>query len=172
MNTHRSLIVGSIASLLALSVAVPVVAEPEIHEVEGRFSITSEAGGAVWAFQPGGVVVLTGPGEILSSGVWSAGPEDRDFDAIIEYEVAGQELAVQGQVSTDGQAVAVYVAATEALRPDDADPWPEDSRLIGERLGMVPEATAAPESADCDRPDWVDGEVVWDRCALEPVTQG
>jgi hypothetical protein len=172
MNAPRSLRAVVTAGMLALSLAVPVLADEEAHEVEGRFSMTSEAGGAVWAFRPGGVVMLTGPGDIVSSGTWSAGPETRDFDAVIEYEIAGQELAVQGQVSPDAQGIAVYVAASEATKPDDADPWPEDSRLIGERLGMEPEATTMPELVDCERPDRVDGEVDWDRCAIEPAAEG
>jgi hypothetical protein len=136
------------------------------HAVVGRFSITSEAGGAVWAFQPGGLLVLTGPGEISSRGTWSAAPGERDFDASVDYDIAGQSLVIQGQVAPDGAAIAVHVRASAASKPGDAEPWPSESRLLGERFGMTAEATPAPSQrpVDCSRPRWVDGEVDWDRC--------
>lgn len=166
MKLHLSprSVIGAVA--LALSVSVPAVAEEGSHDVEGRFSVVSEAGGAIWAFQPGGLLVLTGPGEIMSQGTWSPGSLDldRDFDAAIDYDVAGQQLTVLGQVSPDGQAIAVYVQASDPARPDDADPWPAESRLVGERFGMVALASPEPGLIVCERPDWVDGEVDWDRC--------
>lgn len=138
----------------------------EEHEVVGRFSITSEAGGAVWAFQPSGLLVITGPGDIISEGSWAPASGEREFDAAVDYEIAGQMLTVHGQVAPDEVGIAVYVQATEPQRPGDAEPWPAESRLVGERMAMMPEVTASPSPspADCMRPVWVDGEVDWDRC--------
>ncbi len=136
------------------------------HPVVGRFSITSEAGGAVWAFQPGGALIVIGPGEIVSEGTWTAGSGAGDFDATVDMTVSGQILDVLGQVSPDGGSVAVYVTATQPERPDDWTPWPSESRLTGQRSGMItdPEASPTPLPVDCLRPEWVEGMVDWDRC--------
>lgn len=171
MDAHwgRSLRSG-LGLLLSLLLGVAAVASAtdagSDHAVVGRFSLTSEAGGAVWSFQPSGLLVVTGPGDISSEGTWSPGPAERDFDASIDYDIAAQVLSVQGQVAPDGQAIAVFVEATVAGKPDDADPWPAESRLRGERLGMAAESTPLPSvaPADCLRPRWVAGEVDWDRC--------
>jgi hypothetical protein len=138
----------------------------EDHAVVGRFSLTSDAGGAVWAFQPSGALIVTGPGEIISTGSWSPGPAEREFDAQVDVTVTGQQLVVLGQVSPDGTALAVHVAASEAERPDDWTPWPPASRLLGERLRLTPdpEPSPTPPPSDCARPEWVDGLVDWDRC--------
>jgi hypothetical protein len=141
------------------------------HPVVGRWSITSDAGGAVWAFQPSGTLVVTGPGDILSEGTWTpaAGPDA--FDATVAVEITGQQLEAIGQVDPGGTAIALYVTATEATRPDDWLPWPAESRLVGERFGMMVEETPQPSEPplDCMRPQWVDGQVDWDRCDEAPA---
>lgn len=136
------------------------------HPVVGRYAITSEAGGAVWAFQAGGALILLGPGDIVSEGSWTPAAGEREFDASVDVTVSGQRLEVLGELSPDGSAVAVYVAASEPQRPEDWTPWPAESRLTGERVGMTPEPapSATPRPADCARPDWIGGAVDWDRC--------
>ena len=176
MTTGRSAIssIGA-AVLLLIAVVVSSVATvaTEDHAVVGRFSIISDAGGAVWAFQPSGALIVTGPGEILSKGTWSPADGEREFDAQVDVTVSGQALNVLGQVSPDGVAVAVYVSATDPERPDDWTPWPADSRLLGERLGMTidPTPSPTPEPLDCARPEWVDGAVDWDRCDDAALTE-
>ena len=157
------------ATLLLTAVVVSSVAQDatEDHPVVGRWSITSdEVGGAVWAFQPSGSLIISGPGEIMSEGSWSpaAGPDE--LDASVETEVTGQQLEILAQVAPDGMALALYATATEAERPDDWHPWPAESRLVGERFGMMVEETPEPTEApvECLRPQWVEGEVDWDRC--------
>ncbi len=152
--------------LLGLAVAGLAADTTDDDAVVGRFGITSVVGGAVWAFQPGGLLVVTGPGEISSGGSWSPASGEREFDASIDYDIAGQALTVQGQLAPDGMAIAIYVRATDPLKPDDAEPWPTESRLVGERVGMVSDATPIPSEppTDCSRPAWVDGGVDWDRC--------
>lgn len=165
----------AVGALLASVQAVgSAAAASDDHAVVGRFSISSEAGGAVWAFQPSGLLVLTGPGDIMSEGSWVAAVGADEFDASIGYAIAGQELQVQGAVSPDGSQVAVYVRATEPTRPDDAEPWPIESRLTGERVGMTPEASPSPSPLppDCTRPQWLDGDVDWDRCDVTHVEDG
>jgi hypothetical protein len=139
----------------------------------GRFAITSAAGGAAWAFQPSGALVVIGPGEIISEGTWSAAGGEREFDARLEVTVSGQSLAVLGEVSEAGDAVAMYVTASEPTRPEDWTPWPAESRLVGERLGMIaqPDGSPTPPPLDCARPEWVADVVDWDRCDAASVTE-
>lgn len=158
-------------SLLAVSLTAGSGADAEDeHEVVGRFTIESEAGGAVWAFLPGGLLMVMGPGDISSEGTWMPSVDERDFDASLDVTVSGQVLDVLGQVSPTGDKIAIHVVATEPTRPDDADPWPVESRLIGERFGMVvePSPSPLPLPEDCARPEWVDGAVDWDRCRVTP----
>ncbi|MEA2025183.1 MAG: hypothetical protein U9O18_00685 [Chloroflexota bacterium] len=176
MTTGRSAISSiGVAVLLLIAVVVSSVATAatEDHAVVGRFSITSDVGGAVWAFQPSGALIVTGPGEILSEGTWSTADGEREFDAQVGVTVTGQALDVLGQVSPDGATVAVYVTATEPERPDDWTPWPAESRLLGERFGMTtdPAPSPTPEPLDCARPEWVDGAVDWDRCDDVALTE-
>jgi hypothetical protein len=159
--------VALVASGLLLStvVATSLAADPE-PLVIGRWVVEAEPGGAVWAFQPEGGLVITGPGELLSEGTWSPAIEEGAFDATVQVAASGQVLEVLGQASDDGSAVALYVAATEASKPDDWTPWPAESRLVGHPLGMSP--SASPEAStpplDCLRPAWIGEQVDWDRC--------
>lgn len=159
--------------LLVTVVATMGLTAASDHPVVGRFAITSESGGAVWAFQPGGTLVVTGPGEILSEGTWVPAGGDREFDATVEMTVTGQTLEVMGQVSQDGAAAAVHVLASEPTRPDDWTPWPAVSRLVGERLRMVtePGSSPVPTPLDCARPEWVEDAVDWDRCDATLLTE-
>jgi hypothetical protein len=158
------------ALLLAAVVATAGASTAVDHPVVGRFAIVSEAGGAVWAFQPSGALVVLGPGDIISEGTWSAAGDERDFDASVEVTASGQTLEVLGQVRDDGAAVAVHVIATEPARPDDWTPWPMASRLVGERVGMssAPESSPTPPPLDCVRPAWDGDAVDWDRCDATP----
>ncbi len=162
-----------LAAVVVSSLATVTTVATEDHAVVGRFSIISDAGGAVWAFQPSGVLIVTGPGEILSEGTWSPADGEREFDAQVDVTVSGQALDVLGQVSPDGTAVAVYVTATEPERPDDWTPWPAESQLLGERFGMTTDPTPSPtpKPLDCARPAWTDGVVDWDRCDDAAVTE-
>jgi hypothetical protein len=158
---------GVIVLLLTMVVATSVAQDAgEEHPVVGRWSITSDAGGAIWAFQPSGALVVVGPGEIMSEGRWTAAPGSGELDATVEVEVTRQQLQALAQVSADGSRIALYVTATEAGRPDDWRPWPPESRLVGERFGMMVEETPEPTGTplECLRPLWVDDEVDWDRC--------
>ena len=170
----RTVSASLVAALLLLSaVAITGLASEatEDHPVVGRWSITSDSGGAVWAFQPSGALVVTGPGEIMSEGSWTAASAPDELDAAIDVQVTGQLLQALAQVSPDGTGIALYVTATEATRPDDWRPWPAESRLVGERFGMMAEETPEPTDSplECLRPLWVDGEVDWDRCDEEPA---
>jgi len=140
------------------------------HDVVGRFSIESEAGGAIWAFQPSGALIVTGPGDQIEQGAWSAsGTSDAMFDASVDYQVTGQELTVLGEVSPDGAQIALFVSATPPNDEDNALPWPTEARLTGQRFGLVAEPTPEPplDPIECLRPSWrEDGSVDWDRCGL------
>ena len=95
-RSPRPILASAAAAALFLVAAVfsGIAADaPEDHAVVGRWSITSEAGGGVWAFQPGGVVFVTGPGGISSEGTWSAAAGDGEFDASVDFEGTGQQLA-------------------------------------------------------------------------------
>lgn len=144
----------------------------EEHPVVGRWNITSDVGGAVWAFQPSGALLVTGPGEIMSEGSWTAAAAPGELDATIDVEVTGQLLYALAQVAPDGSALALYVTATEATRPDDWHPWPAESRLVGQPFGMMVEETPEPTQTpvECLRPQWIENEVDWDRCDAEPAT--
>jgi hypothetical protein len=168
-KSHRTFIAAVAAALMVVSVSTAAALaseDAEEHEVLGRFSLESEAGGAVWAFQPGGLLVITGPGDISSEGAWSPASGARAFDARVDYDIAGQDLSVVGQVSPDADRIAVYVLATDAIKPEDADPWPSESRLVGERFGMISEATPEPTAmpVDCTRPQWIGADIDWDGC--------
>jgi hypothetical protein len=112
------------------------------------------------------MLVLTGPGEISSEGTWQVAEGDGAFDADVDVLVSGQELSVLGQVSSDGTEIALYIIATDAAKPEDWTPWPAESRLLGQPFGMMTEETPEPTESplDCLRPEWVGGEVDWDRC--------
>jgi hypothetical protein len=174
ISRGRTSVVFIAISMLLISVvlvaAVAATADQE-HPVVGRWSITSDAGGAVWAFQPSGVLVISGPGEIMSEGTWTAASAEDELDARVDVLVTGQQLTVMAQVSPDATAIALYATATEATRPDDWRPWPTESRLVGERFGMMVEGTPEPTMppVECLRPQWVDGAVDWDRCDDEPT---
>lgn len=168
--SHRSsgrVALGFIATVsLVLSVALAAVAVPAQHPVVGRWLVEAEPGGAVWAFQPSGVLAASGPGDIQSEGIWQAVDDKGAFDAVLEVAITGQTLQVLGQVADDGTGVALYVTATEATAPDDWTPWPAESRLLGTPFGMTTEDTPQPTAPplDCLRPQWVDDVVDWDRC--------
>ncbi len=153
------------ALLLSAVVATSLAADPE-PLVIGRWVVEAEPGGAVWAFQPEGSLVITGPGELLSEGSWSAAPDEGAFDATVQVDASGQVLEVLGQVSDDGAAVALYIVATEASKPDDWTPWPAESRVVGHPFGMSPSASpvATTPPVDCLRPRWIGDQVDWDRC--------
>jgi hypothetical protein len=168
-STGRSLVASLAASMLLLSaVAISGVAQDgdEVHPAVGRWTVESEVGGSVWAFQPSGALISTGPGDILSEGTWSPAAGTDELDATLDVQASGQQLDILAQVAPDGHAIALYITATEATRPDDWYPWPAESRLVGQRFGMMVEETPEPSQppVDCLRPQWVDGEVDWDRC--------
>lgn len=158
------------AILLLAAVVVSGLAQNGEHPVVGRWTVTSDAGGAVWAFLPSGKLVVTGPGEISAEGRWlpAGGPDD--LDASVDVTITGQQLEVLGQVAADGTGLALYITATEATRPDDWQPWPATSRLVGQPFGMMVEETPEPTEApiECLRPQWLDGVVDWDRCDEAP----
>jgi hypothetical protein len=135
--------------------------------VVGRFSVVSAAGGAVWAFQPGGGLFVVGPGDLTAEGGWTPEGEHGQFDADLYVAITGQELTILGAVAPDGEQVALYVAASEATAPLDGTPWPSVSRLVGERVGMEPTETPNPTPVpdDCLRPTWTAADTVeWERC--------
>lgn len=161
----------AISLLLALSLAGAALAGPAEHPVVGRWVVEAEPGGAVWAFQPSGKLVASGPGDVQSEGTWEMIDEDGAFDASLDVVVTGQTLQVLGQVADDGTAVALYILASEASLPEDWTPWPAESRLVGRLFGMMTEETPEPTEPplDCLRPTWVDGVIDWDRCDEGPT---
>ena len=166
----RSMIIatGAAAILAVLMMAGGLAAEPGDEPVSAdRFSVISEVGGAVWAFLPGGELVVIGPGDLIARGTWRDGPEVGDLDATLTVETSGQDLTILGALSPDGQRIALYVAASEAPSPEGWAPWPVQSRLVGDRVDLVPAAEPSPEptAIDCLRPAWGPEAVVdWDRC--------
>jgi hypothetical protein len=168
--------VSIVAAMLLLAALVAGTAASEAdsaHPVEGRFSAASDAGGAVWAFQAGGSLIVVGPGEIVSEGSWRAAEGEREFDAELDVTITGQQLVVLGEAAPDGSSIAMYVTASEATDPTAWTPWPAESRLVGERFGMAPDETPAPSLSpqDCARPVWIDGAVDWDRCDAVLLTE-
>lgn len=154
------------AVLLLAAVFITGLAQSEDHPVVGRWTVESDVGGAVWAFQPSGKLVVTGPGEISANGNWTAAGSDGELDASVDARITGQQLTVLAQVAPDGTALALYVTASEATSPEDWQPWPPASRLIGQPFGMMVEQTPEPTATplECLRPQWVEGAVDWDRC--------
>ena len=154
--------------LLLAGVAVGQGSEPAgVSPVVGRFAVDSAVGGAVWAFQPGGRLIVVGPGDLITRGTWTEGPETGELDARLTIADSGQGLTILGAISPDGQEVALYVAATDAVTPDGWTPWPPVSRLLGERLVPLADAIASPTPMplDCLRPSWAsEAAVDWDRC--------
>jgi hypothetical protein len=172
MRVHRWGIAAGVAMLviLALSTVSPAADSTDDPSLLGRFSVVSDAGGAVWSFQPGGEIMVVGPGDLLAVGTWAPGPESGEFDAELDVVVTGQVLVVLGAVSPDGRQIALYVAASEATSPLDGIPWPAVSRLVGDRVGLVADPTPSPTPppADCLRPAWGAAESVdWDRCSVK-----
>ncbi|MFV2062057.1 MAG: hypothetical protein ACC726_00925 [Chloroflexota bacterium] len=174
--SKSAVIVGLVVSVALMASAWVIVAaesDPQ-HDVVGRFSIESEAGGAVWAFQPSGKLILTGPGEQIAEGAWSSSAaSSRKFDATLDVAVTGQELTVLGEVSPQGAGIALFIAATPPNDEDNALPWPSESRLTGQRFGFSSEATPVPslDATECLRPSWAtDGTVDWDPCGLSEGT--
>lgn len=162
----RAPLVAAVSLLLALSSAGTALAGPADHPVVGRWLVEAEPGGAIWAFQPSGELMASGPGDIQSQGTWEMVDEEGAFDASLDVAVTGQTLQVLGQVAEDGSAVAMYIIASEASLPDDWTPWPAESRLLGAPFGMMTEETPEPSEPplDCLRPVWAEGVLDWDRC--------
>ena len=168
-----------VAAMVAL-VSSTVVAQEDgaDHPVVGRYSIESEAGGAVWAFRASGKLIVTGPGDLIARGAWvPALGGEHEFDATVDIVVTGQQLAVLGEASPDAQQVAMLIRATEPADTESGVPWLAESRVIGARLGLVAEPAPSPTPGllDCERPQWLaEGTVDWDRCdsissPLEPA---
>ena len=159
------------AVLLLAAVFASGLAQGADHPVVGRWTVESDVGGAVWAFQPSGKLVVTGPGEISAEGSWSPAGSDGELDASVDARITGQQLAVLAQVAPEGTALALYVTATAATSPEDWQPWPPASRLVGQPFGMMVEQTPEPTATpvECLRPQWVDGEIDWDRCDEDPA---
>ena len=171
LQGHRWGIAASVAMLvvLALSTVSPAADSTADPSPLGRFSVVSDAGGAVWSFQLGGGLMVVGPGDLLAGGTWALGSGPGEFDAELDVAITGQVLSILGAVSPDGGQVALYVAASEATSPLDGIPWPPVSRLVGDRVGLVADATPGPTPppADCLRPVWGAAESLdWDRCSL------
>jgi hypothetical protein len=145
------------------------------HPAVGRFSIVSEVGGAVWAFQPDGRLIVMGPGDLVARGTWQAGPDRADLDARLDVSVTGQKLHILGAVSPDAARVALYVEAVEPHDTEAGVPWPSISRLVGERVALAPDVAPSAGSwqQDCRRPAWLEGDAIsWDRCAGDDTGSG
>ena len=171
MRAHTWGIAASVAMLVALSLATrsPAADSTEDSSLPGRFSVVADAGGAVWSFQPGGGLMVVGPGDLLAAGTWTPGSGPGEFDAELDVAITGQVLSILGAVSPDGEQVALYVAASAATSPLDGIHWPPVSRLVGDRVGLVADPTPGPTPApaDCLRTAWSAAESVdWDRCSV------
>jgi hypothetical protein len=162
----RLVVAVAAAAFVVVSLMGMAVAGAAEHPVVGRWVVPGEPGGAVWAFQPSGALIASGPGDVQSEGTWEMVEGEGAFDATLDVTVTGQTLHVLGQVAEDGSGVALYVRATEATAPEDWTPWPAESRLLGTPFGMMAEDTPEPSAPplDCLRPRWLDGAVDWDRC--------
>ncbi len=98
MRVHRWGIAAGVAMLviLALSTVSPAADSTDDPSLLGRFSVVSDAGGAVWSFQPGGGLMVVGPGDLLAVGTWAPGPGSGEFDAELDVVVTGQVLSCPG----------------------------------------------------------------------------
>jgi hypothetical protein len=182
LMTRRATVAGGSLALLTFWLACAVGlgaddAAPDVADsawdpaLGGRFSVVSEAGGAVWSFLPGGELFLLGPGDLIAQGTWSQGSLPGEVDAVVVVPVTEQVLNILGSVSPDGSRLALSVTASEAEMPLGGIPWPGVSRLLGERLDLVADPTPSltPPPDACRRPAWGAGETVdWDPCASEP----
>jgi hypothetical protein len=157
---------GTATILIVWAMASGLAAEPAEGPVSaGRFSVISEAGGAVWAFQPGGELVVVGPGDLVARGAWRDGPEVDDLDATLRVEASGQDLTIR---------VPSARWATRALRGGQrsdvarglgalAAPVAPGGRPRGAVTTTEPSPTPPP--LDCLRPVWASDVLVdWDRC--------
>jgi hypothetical protein len=149
----RAAAVAAAAALLGSPVAASGDAPGggAVH-TQGRYAVTSEAGGAVWVFEADGDLFVVGPGELLAEGAWSPGSLDGLFDAGVEVPVTGQRLGIMGAISPDGLHVALLVRASEAATPDDGVAWPALSLLHGERVGLAPDPSLDAELAPVPSP--------------------
>ena len=112
LTRRAAIVAGGLAWLtLWLTCAVGLGADdggPGVSEsawdpaLGGRFSVVSEAGGAVWSFLPGGRLVVLGPGELLAEGTWSPGALPGEVDAVLDVPVTEQVLDILGALSPDG----------------------------------------------------------------------
>jgi hypothetical protein len=171
--TSRSPILGAGVLLLVagLSLLATVGAVGREDVVSGRYSVGSDAGGAVWSFLDDGRLVVLGPGDLQAEGSWSAVDGDGAFDATLSVAVTDQALRILGAASSDGRELALYVEATEPGSPADGTPWPPVSRLMGARVGLTGEASPrpSPPAQECLRPRWLaGGQVDWDPCGWIP----
>jgi hypothetical protein len=171
--TWRSPIPAASVLLLVagLSLLATVGVAGRADAVSGRYSVESDAGGAVWSFRDDGRLVVIGPGDLQADGHWSAVAGDGAFDATLSVTVTDQALRILGTASPDGRGLALYVEATEPGSPADGTPWPPVSRLIGARVGLTDEASPRPSlpAQECLRPRWLaDGQVDWYPCGWVP----
>ena len=113
-------------------------------QVMNDYGVEAEPGGAVWAFQSSGLLIVSGPGEIISQGTWTAAEGAGEFDAVVDMEVSGQRLEVLGQVSDDTSGIALYVTSTDASRPPIAGPATKPRPIAMPRMPM-PLARSRPE---------------------------
>ena len=109
----------------------------------GRYGLESPVGGAVWALQPSGLLVVVGPGDLVARGSWQPGAAARSVDLLVRDAGSRQQLTILGALSPDGRLLALCVAA-EPSGDTDGPAWPARSRLLGTRLTLRPEATTPP----------------------------
>jgi hypothetical protein len=159
-RTGRLMLLATGVAAIAVAGALPAspaavsgdAPRADAVDTEGRYAVTSEAGGAVWVFEADGDLFVVGPGDLLAQGAWTVGLSDGLFDADVEVPVTGQHLGIMGATSPDGLQVALLVRASEAATPDDGVVWPALSLLHGERVGLAPAQPPDPVVAPSTSP--------------------
>jgi hypothetical protein len=146
MRTWRGLLVGILVvqGLAFPSRGMSADADAPTGSLDGTFSTPGPVGGTVWAFRPGGVLFVSGPGELEHAGRWAVAPGTGLVQATLRWSPSGQTLRILAATPPDATRVALLVRARGVSTvPPNGARWPPLSLLVAERVTLEPLPTAA-----------------------------